>query len=167
MGTKRTDSPVITINAMVRVGPWTVEQVHHGKWRQCDRCETDHKEVWVCTVNADESAIGALNGRRTWLIGSTCGPTLMLVSALEWRAQTKDLKRIIRLLLDARRAIEGARKHDDRDFYYLELIAARAELLRQGLLDRQQQRVMRHHVSGVLTTLRRLEQASDGSAEPE
>jgi hypothetical protein len=82
---KRVNQPVITIEAMVRVGPWLVERVHHGHWRNCDRCDADYKEVWVCVIEADDSTVGThLGGKRTWQIGSTCGPKLMLLTDAFW-----------------------------------------------------------------------------------
>lgn len=151
---KRVDTPLITINAMVRVGPWTVEHVHHGNWRKCDRCETDHNEVWVCTVHADDRAIASrLDGKRSWRSGSTCGPTLMLVSDIEWAGKTKDLKRMVRLAVDAARAIEGARKTKYR-WLFLHLIEQWLPQLLQGMLTSHYQRVLRSHVNGVLSTLR-------------
>src|SRR5688572_19909538 len=80
-GPHGTAEPTITISAMVRVGPWTVESVQHGPWRRCDRCGARHREVWVCTVDSDAAELlVTLRGQPTWHIGSTCGPTLMRVS---------------------------------------------------------------------------------------
>lgn len=143
MGSKRVDEPLITINAMVRVGPWTVEQVLHGTWRNCDRCGADHKEVWVCTVDADDEAVGMrLGGQRTWRIGSTCGPTLMMVSEIEWSDGTKDLQRIVRLALRATRVVAWAREEGYGEDSLLPYVVEDLELLKKGELGRLRQKRM-------------------------
>jgi hypothetical protein len=153
--TKRVNQPVITINAMVRVGPWTIERVHHGEWRKCDRCKTDHKEVWVCTVDADEADVGArLKGQRTWRIGSTCGPTLMLVADEFWDEETKDLRRIVRLAVDASRVIADAKGREG-DYLFLPNIIRNLVLLKQKLFPRRMQRVLRSHVNRASNELKR------------
>src|SRR6187549_2174184 len=88
---------------------------------------TDHKEVWVCEVEADDATIAAhLGGKRRWLVGSTCGPELMLLTDAIWGQQfptgfweqaTKDLTRRVRLAFDATRAISETQTNAD-DYTY-------------------------------------------------
>ena len=117
---------------MVRVGPWTVESVQHGPWRQCDRCGARHKEVWVCTVDADAVELGTvLDGKRTWRIGSKCGPTLILVSEKVWAEKTGPVMKTLHLLVRARRAIAAAVECKF-ESYFLPLIIERTNLLERG-----------------------------------
>ena len=150
------DEPLMTINALVKVGPWTIGPVHYGEWRQCDRCGTHHKYVWVCTIDSevDDAMVAArLQGRRVWRVGSKCGPTLEMVSDSKWGGPPKELARIVKLAVDAKRAIAGAQA-SDLEFWALPLVVERLELLLKGGLSRHLQRVLRHHVSGILDTLR-------------
>lgn len=156
MGTKRVDEPLITINAMVKVGPWTIGPVYYGQWTRCERCKTPHKEVWTCTIDdsVDDATVAEkLLGRRKWLVGSTCGPTLEVVSNGKWSGPPKDLQKVVRLAIDASRAIKGGRtsKHE---WHYLDLVEEWLPQLLAGTLDRHLQRVMRRHVNGVLNTLK-------------
>jgi len=156
MGNKRVDEPVITIRAMVKVGPWTVEDVEYGKWRPCRRCKTMHKETWVCTIdpNVPDSVVKErLDGDRTWRVGSTCGPTLEMVSDHNWAGTTADLKKKVRLAVDATRAIKGGRA-SAHEWHFLHLVEAWLPQLLAGTLDLHLQTVMRHHVNGVLNTLK-------------
>lgn len=146
---------------MVRVGPWVVEDVIDGEWRKCDRCGTDHKQVWVCTVDADQvDIIAKLGGKRTWRVGSTCGPTLEMVSNADWSAQTKELQRVVRLAVDATRTLAKARACGI-DHLFLPWIVENLELLKNGTLSRHKQRVLRHHVTWVTASMA---QASDEDA---
>lgn len=71
---------MLTIRAMVRVGPWVLETVERDdEGTNCDRCDEPIKEIWTCTVDTDWKRLGTLDGKRRWRIGSTCGPTLLEV----------------------------------------------------------------------------------------
>lgn len=156
MGNKRVDEPLITINAMVKVGPWTVECVEYGKWRPCRRCETMHKETWVCTIDpsVDDATVAArLQGDRTWRVGSTCGPTLEMVSDHNWSGTTAALKKMVKLAVDATRAIKGGRA-SAREWNFLHLVEEWLPQLLAGTLDPHLQRVLRSHVNGVLNRLK-------------
>lgn len=153
MGSKRLDEPVITITAMVKVGPWTVETVEYGKWRHCDRCETAHKEVWVCTIDpeVDDATVRArLRGERTWRVGSTCGPTLEMVSDHNWAGTTADLKRVVRLVVRATHRLAEAKRLGYGDSLY-PYVAEDLELLKKGKLPRRMQKRM----SSMLTFIER------------
>ena len=157
MGNKRVDEPVITINAMVKVGPWTVERVDYGEWRRCRRCKTPHKEVWVCTIDPqvnDATVAARLEGDRTWRVGSTCGPTLEMVSDHNWVGTTAELRKKVRLAVDATRAISGGRA-SAHEWHFLHLVEAWLPKLLDGTLDPRLQRPMRSHVNGVLNRLKR------------
>ncbi len=146
--------PTITISAMVRVGPWTVETVQHGPWRRCDRCNARHREVWTCTVDADAAELATtLRGQQTWRIGSTCGPTLMLVSEAVWDSQTKALGKVLHLLVRARRAIAvaAARNHE---YWALSLIVERTELLQRRELTPHLTRWLSSHVTQLWNAVR-------------
>lgn len=42
---------MLTIRAMVRVGPWTVLDIERvSPAERCERCGTRIREVWVCEV---------------------------------------------------------------------------------------------------------------------
>ena len=153
---KRINTPLVTIKAMVRVGPWIVEDVVDGAWRKCDRCGTDHKQVWVCTVDADHREVVAkLGGKRTWRVGSKCGPTLEMVSDADWASSTKDAQRVVRLAVCATRALEraGARGIDH---LFLPEIVENLALLKEGKLSRHMQRVLRHHVTWLEASIERM-----------
>lgn len=167
MGNPRVNTPLITINAMVRVGPWLVERVTHGEWRKCDRCGTDHKEVWTCSVvQGEEEVLARLpGGQRTWLVGSTCGPILELASGATWKDQAPDLRRIVRLAVDATRALERARAAG-LEHIWLPSIAERLEPLKRMELDRHSQKVLRHHVNWLKNDLDVLERRARRQARP-
>jgi len=107
---KRVNQPVISIEAMVQVGPWLIKRVDDGEWRNCDRCEADHKEVWICEIQAADAIVEKnLDGKREWRIGSTCGPKLMLLTNAFWgqpfpegfwEQETKDLTRKVKLVVE-------------------------------------------------------------------
>lgn len=112
--------PVITINAMVKVGRWTIGPVYYGPPRHCDRCATVHNYVYVCTVDPDvpdRVVAEKLQGERAWWVGSTCGPTLGMVSDAtwtvsdeEWEGTVKDFKKVIKLVMRATATIEEAER---------------------------------------------------------
>ena len=132
-----------------------MEEVIHGEWRKCDRCRTDHKEVWVCTVDADEvDIIAKLGGKRMWRVGSKCGPTLEMVSAASWAPQTKDLQRVVRLAVDATRVLEKAKAFGI-DHLFLPWVVERLEFLKSGQLSRHLQGVLRSHVNAVADSVER------------
>ena len=159
-GDRNVNAGTITISAMVRVGPWTVESVAHGPWRQCDRCNARHREVWTCTVDADAEELSEhLNGQRTWRIGSTCGPLLMQVSDEIWKNETKATQKTLRLLLDARRAIHAADEYGI-EYWALPHIIERADLLRRGELCQHLTRWLRGHVNELLNLVRRKKKSS-------
>ena len=125
--------PVFTINAMVKVGPWTVVRVEDlDDWDRCERCGKDIKQVWVCTVDADFDGLAKLNGKREWRIGSKCGPTLDAVSAAHWNGATKDLRSNIRLMHDVLRLEAAARAQSHA---LPNEVAERTALLLAGTLD--------------------------------
>lgn len=154
VGISSLPEPTITISAMVRVGPWTVETVEHGAWRRCDRCNARHREVWTCTVDADASDLSTtLRGRRTWRIGSTCGPTLMLVSEEVWESETSGVAKVLRLLVRARRAIAAAAARDY-ESWALPIIVERTELLQRGELTPHLTRWLSGHVTQLWNAVR-------------
>ena len=145
MGHKRVDEPLITISAMVKVGPWMVESVEYGHWRPCRRCDTMHKETWVCTIDpsVDDATVAArLGGDRTWRVGSTCGPTLEMVSDHNWAGTTKDLSRIVRLVVRATHTIAKASAAGYREDSLTEIVSKELELLKAGKLERRMQKRM-------------------------
>jgi hypothetical protein len=170
MGNTRVDEPVITISAMVKVGPWMVESVEYGKWRPCRRCETMHKETWVCTIDpsVDDATVAArLQGDRTWRVGSTCGPTLEMVSDHNWAGTTKDLSRIVRLVVRATHTIAKARDAGYRRDSLMEEIAPDLELLKQGKLERRMQKRMGFLLTHIEKWLERKSKAErEGAAAP-
>lgn len=91
---------MLTIQAMVRIGPWVVRSIRRADQKiGCERCATPILEVWHCEVDAESPRLLELGGKRMWYIGSTCGPTLMLVSEQVWAAETKLVARRLDLVL--------------------------------------------------------------------
>ena len=142
---------------MVRVGPWTLESVQKDfSWTSCERCGRRIKEVWTCTVDADQVAIlDRLDGQATWRIGSTCGPTLLVVSKDVWKEHTKKTRRRLRLLIKLEKLIEEA---DAARFPLPDLVATRRdqlisgqatdrEVAHGGLLAAAQRRLLERHLS--------------------
>lgn len=155
--------PTITIPAMVRVGPWVVESVAYGPWRKCDRCGARHREVWTCTVDANAIDIStALNGQRTWCIGSTCGPTLMLVSEEVWRGKTQSLAKTLHLLVRSRRALAVASLRDHGS-WALPLIRERTDMLERGELSEHLTRWLSSHVTQLWNAVRHTAERSQSS----
>ena len=94
-----------------------------------------------------------LTGKRKWLVGSTCGPTLEVVSDGRWSGPPKALKTTVKLAVDATRAIKGGRA-SEREWHFLHLVEAWLPKLLDGTLDPRLQRPMRSHVNGVLNRLK-------------
>lgn len=89
---------MLTISAMVSIGPWMVEAVERDEnWTRCERCKTPIKEIWVCSVAADYAGLDKLKGQRVWRIGSECGPTLEEMSKEHWDDQAKGIRTRLRL----------------------------------------------------------------------
>ena len=101
---------MLTIPVMVRVGPWTlVNLARHPEWTNCERCDTRIKEVWTCVVDATATkALERLDGKPEWLVGSTCGPTLLEVSDAVWKQQTSSTLRRMNLLARVEALLERA-----------------------------------------------------------
>jgi hypothetical protein len=137
--------PVFTINAMVKVGPWTVARVEDlDEPEHCERCGAEITQAWVCTVEADFDGLVKLNGKREWRIGSTCGPTLATVSAEHWKGATKDLHSNIRLMRDILRLEAAARAQGHA---LPSEIAERTALLLAGCLDGRPRKRLRFVVT--------------------
>ena len=94
-----TPTAVITIPAMVRVGPWTLNAIERDEnWSCCERCNERIKEIWVCEVDEfDDAMLVKLAGKRTWRIGSTCGPVLLEVSKQVWKQSTQEAQYRLKL----------------------------------------------------------------------
>ncbi len=129
---------MLTIRTMVRVGPWVVERVERDEGgTTCERCSKQGiKEIWVCTVDADSDRLKALGGKRTWRIGSHCGPTLWNVSEETWKENTKPIESRIRLAIRVQSvlACEGLNPRTRG------LLAERLPLLLEGTLGANLQR---------------------------
>jgi hypothetical protein len=142
---------MLTINAMVRIGPWIVTTIEHlDKQTNCERCSTSILEVWVCEVDADSPRLGELGGKSLWRIGSTCGPTLMQVSDERWKSETSLATKRLRLLkrVDRLQAVALAREHTLPEF----VVGRRQSLIDGTLEDRR----FRHLGLVVSTHERRL-----------
>lgn len=137
----------LTIRAMVRVGPWTIRNVYLGDWTNCERCDVRHKAVWECEVDADSPRLATdLGGKAVWRIGSTCGPTLMLVSNEEWNERERPIKSGLRLARRTWQVINAARAQNYGDLP--EFVEERLQLLLEGELPERQKR----HLGMVVTT---------------
>lgn len=128
---------MLTIKAMVRVGPWILEHVVYDvDWSKCERCGTNIKWIWTCTVDADSCELAALNGQRTWHIGSECGPNLMHVSDEKWGKSIGPVRSRIRLALRTQRVLNAGVELED----VRELLSERFSKLVEGTLPRYLQR---------------------------
>jgi hypothetical protein len=137
----------LTILAMVRVGPWTIRNVYLGDWTNCERCDARHKEVWECEVDSDSPRLATdLGGKVVWCIGSTCGPTLMLVSDEEWKERERPIKSVLRLAIRTRRVIDVARVQNNGNLPAF--VEERLQLLLEGALPEREKR----HLGMVVTT---------------
>lgn len=141
---------IVTIRAMVRVGPWTVEEVRKElESTHCERCDAEIKEVWVCRVDEGSPRLEELDGKAVWRIGSTCGPTLIAVSDEMWHEHEKPLKSRLRLALRATAVLNTAR---ERSYKLPAFIEERTQELLDGTLaDR-----LRRHLGLVVTTQGRM-----------
>lgn len=100
---------MLTIRAMVRVGPWTILGVEWiPEWTSCQRCGERIKEVWVCEVDPVSERFEELRGQAIWRIGSDCGPKLLAVSDAVWKMARSPIQRRFRLLGRAERLIAVA-----------------------------------------------------------
>ena len=128
---------MLTIPAMVRVGPWTlVELSKSHEWTNCERCDTPIKEIWTCTVNpAAAELLARLDGKLEWRVGSVCGPALLEVSEQVWKDETAGTMRRMRLLLKVEKLVAQAA---DQGLELPTLIFERRELLLRGeVTDKQ------------------------------
>ncbi len=122
---------MLTIPAMVHVGPWTLVDLSKSlEWTNCERCDTPIKEVWTCTVDpAASELLTRLEGKQEWRVGSVCGPTLLEVSERVWKEETSGTMRRMQLLVKVERLISRAANQG------LELpaiIIERRDLLQRG-----------------------------------
>jgi hypothetical protein len=91
---------VITIQAMARIGPWTLESlVRNPDWENCERCGQRIKEVWIVKVESVD-LMNKLHGKPEWRIGSDCGPHLLNVSEKIWKDTTSDAQKRLRKVKD-------------------------------------------------------------------
>src|SRR5215510_1687135 len=83
---------LLTIRAMVDMGPWLLRDVDEleGRHEKCEVCGTRIKHVWVM-----EKQTAPRDVKR---IGSECGPRLELMSATVWNEKTKQMRGSIRQL---------------------------------------------------------------------
>lgn len=129
---------MLTIRAMVRVGPWVAERVEREEEGSvCERCSKQGiKEIWVCTVDADSDRLQALGGKPTWRIGSHCGPILWNVSEETWKENAKPVESRIRLAIRVQKVLscEGLNPRTRG------LLAERLPLLLEGTLGAGLQR---------------------------
>lgn len=109
-----TPAAVITIPAMVRVGPWTLNAIERDEnWSHCERCNERIKEIWVCEVDEfDEAMLVKLEGKRVWRIGSKCGPVLLEVSEQVWKQSTQGVQYRLKLWRRFDRLVQVAREVD-------------------------------------------------------
>lgn len=138
---------MLTINAMVRVGPWTIREVNYSKtWTHCERCNERIKEVWVCEVDSDSDLVNTtLDGQRVWRIGSTCGPTLMDVSNGAWKGTSKDLRSRIQLAKRVLKVLTLVRQTGYEDLP--DFVEERFQMLLEGTLPEG----LRRHLGLMLT----------------
>lgn len=150
---------MLTIPAMVRVGPWTlVELSKSSEWTTCERCDTRTKEVWTCTVDpAAVQLLKQLDGRLEWRVGSVCGPTLLEVSEEVWAKRTAGTTRQLRLLEKAETLIAEAADHD---LELPDVIFERRDLLVRGEASEKQ---LRHLGLVVGSWMRKLEVLARGA----
>ena len=137
---------------MVRVGRWTLVEVSKSpEWANCDRCDTPHKEVWTCTVDAEAAdVLTRLHGKQEWQVGSVCGPKLLEVSEHYWKEKTAGVTHRLQLLAKVEKLIAEA------NGLRVELPAVifeRRELLLRGGADDKQ---LRHLALLVGTWTRKL-----------
>ncbi len=86
---------MLTIRAMAAMGPWILTHIDVLRRRgdeQCQRCGENLRYVWVMEKQTEPKEV--------WRIGSTCGPTLELVSEEMWNKLIKPFTTSIDLLLD-------------------------------------------------------------------
>lgn len=128
---------MLTIPAMVRVGPWMLVEFSKGsEWTNCERCDTPIKEVWTCTVNpAAAEFLSRLGGKLEWRVGSVCGPALLEVSEQVWREETAGTARRMRLLLKVEKLVRNAAAQS-RELPAL-ILERREQLLRGEATDKQ------------------------------
>ena len=167
--------PVITINAMVKVGRWTIGPVYWGPPRQCDRCGTVHNYVYVCTIDPDvpdEVVREKLLNERVWWVGSTCGPTLAMVSDAEWTMSDEEwtgsvklLKKSMMLAIRATRTIDEARRQGYDDSLLPYVLEDLALLLKNELSPRRQRRTGRL-LTFIEGWLKRKAEAAEAGAPP-
>ena len=142
---------MLTIRAMVRVGPWTVRAVERDEnWTSCERCTESIKEIWVCEVDPSyDELLSELGGQLVWRIGSTCGPTLMKVSKDYWKRETKSILKRLRLLKRIEKLIPAAHSAGQT---LPALIEERAQLVANDTLDYR----LTGHLGLVLTRFERM-----------
>jgi len=127
---------MLTIVAMVRVGPWTLEGIYRvpksEPMEACKRCRRSIREVWVFRVDEGYD-LAKLDGQPVWRIGSECGPHLEEVNAEIWKQQMKPVTARLALV----KRLEAVLKTADAKGYTLlpTFFAERLQPLREGTLD--------------------------------
>ena len=88
-----------TINAMVRIGPWTITHVVDRGKRDgaCERCSTPIRYEYHVVL--DEHHDPGELGKHAWVVGSKCGPDLAEASAEFWSPQWKSVDAEVRSIV--------------------------------------------------------------------
>ena len=140
---------MLTIRAMVRVGPWVIETIERDDdGTHCERCPQAIKWIWVCRVDEDSPRLVELGGKAVWRIGSTCGPTLLMVSDEVWSGTTKAYLSAIKLIYRASVVLRIAAEREDHH-WSLKSIAERTEALRNGTLTPHLKSWLSSHVGAL------------------
>lgn len=130
---------MLTIRAMVRFGPWTLNDIERvDELEHCHRCNASIREVWVCEIESSHERSAELGDQTIWRIGNECGPALMQVSDEVWKHQTSPVRSRIRY---AKRLEVLLKKASDARYELPAFVEERRVALLNGTLD---ERLLRH-----------------------
>lgn len=152
---------MLSIFAMVRMGPWTLNRIEvlDARSDQCQRCQTKIKNVWIMERHGHRP--------QCQRIGSECGPQLEELSAELWGPATAPFKLSLRHLVSLRKiqTIELQSPSFLPSDYQRGWAAQQLELLARGLTPIERRRMGRAVSMMVKETKRKTHRNPKTNAE--
>jgi hypothetical protein len=142
---------VLTVKAMVAMGPWTLSHVDDlgARVGSCQRCSTKIRYVWVMLL--EQNGLPA----EEWRIGSECGPRLEGMSQSLWDSGAELVERRLKLALRVAEAMRHPDFGRDVEHGAANILRERLPLLLDGTLPLAKQKHLSLVTGAMLNRLKR------------